>query len=123
MVMKPSRAKREPISRVGRMGLIILGLLLLAPIRATAVGPGDLAQVAAAFMTSLAVHEAGHAFIADQMGGEGVSIHFFTQENNAFSLGLTKVRKLDRESTLPFAMGGEIANSLNFEYALRLYRK
>jgi hypothetical protein len=109
------------------MGFLVLGLFLLIPVRAVAIGPsalgGDLAQVTAAFFTSLAVHEAGHALIADQMGGEEVSIHFFTQENDNFALGLTKVKKLDRRSTLPFAMGGEIANSLNFEYALHSYRR
>lgn len=116
------RVKREPISRIGGMGFIILGLLLLTPVRAPAAGPGDLLQITGAFFTSLAVHEMGHAFIADQMGGEGVSIHFFTQENNNFVLGLTKVRKLDPDSKLPFVMGGEIASSLNFEYALFRYR-
>jgi hypothetical protein len=109
------------------MGFIILGLFLLTPARALAAGPsalgGDLVQVTAAFFTSLAVHESGHALIADQMGAEGVSIQFFIHENNNFALGLTKVKSLDRRSKLPFAMGGEIANSLNFEYALKLYRR
>lgn len=121
--MKPNRAKWEPISRIGRMGFLILGLLLLTPMRATAAGPNDLVQITAAFLTSLTVHETGHALIADQMGADGISIHFFTHEDNNFALGLTKVRNLDRHSTLPFAMGGEIANSLNFEYALKLYRQ
>ncbi len=105
------------------MGFLILGFLLLTPIRAFAIGPGDLVQVTAAFFTSLTVHETGHALIADQMGAEGVSIQFFAQEDNNFALGLTKVRNLDRRSMLPFAMGGEIANSLDFEYALKLYRQ
>jgi hypothetical protein len=105
------------------MGFLILGLLLFTPIRAFAVDPGDLVQVTAAFFTSLTVHETGHALIADQMGAEGVSVQFFSQEDNKFTLGLTKVRNMNRRSTLPFAMGGEIANSLNFEYALKLYRQ
>jgi hypothetical protein len=105
------------------MGFLILGLLLLSPIKAFAVGPEDLVQVTAAFFTSLTVHETGHALIAEQMGAEGVSIQFFAQEDNRFALGLTEVKNLDRRSTLPFAMGGEIANSLNFEYALHSYRR
>jgi hypothetical protein len=105
------------------MGFLILGLFLLIPVKATAAGPEDLVQVTAAFLTSLTVHEVGHALIADQLGADGIRIHFFTHEDRNFALGLTKVRSLDRRSTLPFAMGGEIANSLNFEYALKLYRQ
>ena len=105
------------------MGFIILGLFLLSPARVEALGPGDLAQVAAAYFTTLAVHESGHALIADQIGGEGISIRFFAEEDHHFALGLTEVKKLNHRSTLPFAMGGEIASSLNFEYALQSYRK
>jgi hypothetical protein len=52
------------------------------------------------------VHEAGHALIADQLGGKGVSIHFFTHENDNFALGLTKpfVAKVVRVAVFLFAL-------------------
>jgi hypothetical protein len=59
------------------MGFLILGLLLLTPMRAIAAGPESLVEVTAAFLTSLTVHEAGHALIADQMGADGIDVHFF----------------------------------------------
>ena len=118
------RTPLEPIFLVGKMGFVILSLLFTLPIKTQAAAPSDLAQVGLAFITSVAVHESGHAFIADQVGNaESVRMNFFTMKNSSFALGVTEVKNLDKDSKVPFIMGGEIANSYNFEYALLSYRR
>ena len=118
------RTLLEPIFLVGKMGFVILSLLFTQPVTTQAAGPSDLAQIGLAFITSIAVHESGHALVADQVGNaDDVSMAFFTKKNNSFAFGVTEAKNLDQKSKVPFIMGGEIANSYNFEYSLLSYRQ
>ncbi len=80
-------------------------------------------QVGAAFMTNLAIHETGHAAAASYVGAEGIKLNFLTKHDGQFFLGRANVDRIDYRSRLPYSMGGEIATSLTFEYALGRYRK
>ena len=114
----------EPIFLVGRMGFVFLGLFLIQPGITKAAGLSDLGQIGLAFVTSIVVHESGHAFIAYQVGdAKDINMQFFTKRGNSFVFGVTEVKNLNQKSKIPFIMGGEIASSYNFEYALLSYRQ
>ena len=122
--IKMKRTLLEPIFLTGKMGFIFLSLFLTQPGITKASGLSDLGQIGLAFVTSIAVHESGHALIADQVGNaEEVNMQFFTKRGNSFSLGVTEVKNLNQKSKIPFIMGGEIASSYNFEFALVMYRQ
>ncbi len=82
----------------------------------------ELFQMGAAFLTNLAVHEFGHEVVARHVGAEGSRLNFFEKESDTFFLGTSSVEKIDGESILPYAMGGEFFADLTFEHALRDYR-
>jgi len=114
----------EPILLVGKMGFVFLSLFLIQPGITKAAVLSDLGQIGLAFITNIVIHESGHALVADQVGNaENINMKFFTKRGNGFSFGVTEVKNLDQKSKIPFIMGGEIANSYNFEYALLSYRQ
>jgi hypothetical protein len=78
----------------------------------------DGAQIAAAFMTNLAMHEVGHAAVGSLLGAQGEQPTFFRSRNGSFFLGHTGYSNLRREGRLPFAAGGAMLNGYTFEYAL-----
>jgi len=118
------RTLLDPILLVGKMGFVFLSLFLIQPGITKAAVLSDLGQIGLAFVTNIVVHESGHALIADQVGNaENINMKFFTKRGSGFSFGVTEVKNLDRKSQIPFIMGGEIASSYNFEYALLSYRQ
>ncbi|GEM_PF-1227602 len=80
-------------------------------------------QLGAAFLTNLAVHEFGHAVVADYVGATGSKLDFFTRQGDQFFLGTSTVEDIDEKSRLPYRAGGEFFADLTFEHALRNYRK
>lgn len=80
-------------------------------------------QAGVAFLTNLATHEVGHVVVADYVGASGMRLNFFESEGISFFLGTSNVEKIDDESKLPYAMGGEFFATLTFEHALKYYRK
>jgi hypothetical protein len=98
--------------------------LLVAPAKAHSFEfVKDSAQVAAAFMTNLAMHEVGHAAVGTFVGAEGVKTSFFARRNGAFFLGHTSYSNLRREARVPFLAGGPMMNCYTFEYALADYQR
>jgi hypothetical protein len=83
----------------------------------------EIAQVGAAFLTNLVVHEVGHAIVAEHVGAEGNRLNFFNKEGDTFFLGTSTVKRIDKRSKLSYTMGGEFAADLTFEHALKSYRK
>lgn len=92
------------------------------PQRALAWGLGDFFQVALAFVTNLTVHESGHYIVAEGLGAQDNTLHFFSQEEGSFFLGLSTVRTIDEGARLSYILGGEMATSLSFETVLHRYR-
>lgn len=104
---------------------IIAAALSAAP-PTTQAGEWSLADplaVGLAFLTNLAVHESGHYMIADGVGARDASLKFFSQEDGAFFLGLSTAKEIPEESVLTYRLGGEIASSYTFEFALQHYRQ
>lgn len=110
--------------------VIIVALFMLAffPFRSSASvkAPSlvsDFASVGLAFLTNLVVHETGHAAVASYVGANGIDLQFMTKKDDRFFLGLSHVEHIDEKSRLPYSMGGEVAASYTFEYALQDYRR
>lgn len=80
-------------------------------------------SLGAAFIINLAVHEFGHAIVADYVGASGSSLGFFSRDGGQFFLGMSSVNNIDNESVLPYTMGGEFFVDLTFEHALQYYRR
>jgi hypothetical protein len=107
--------------------LIVLFMLTLFPYKSLASVEmpsivGDVASVGLAFLVNLVVHETGHAAVANHVGADGIGLHFMKKHGNKFFLGLSYVDHIDEKSRLPYSMGGEVAASYTFEYALSDYR-
>ncbi|MEN8262383.1 MAG: hypothetical protein ABFR82_02870 [Nitrospirota bacterium] len=64
-------------------------------------------QMGAAFLTNLFLHEFGHEVVANYVGATGARLDFFKREDEQFFLGTSSVEKIDENSMLPYAMGGE----------------
>ncbi len=110
--------------------VIIVALFMLAffPFRSSASVKvpslvSDFASVGLAFLTNLVVHETGHAAVASYVGANGIDLQFMTKKDDRFFLGLSHVEHIDEKSRLPYSMGGEVAVSYTFEYALSDYRQ
>lgn len=110
--------------------VIIVALFMLAffPFRSFASVKvpslvSDFASVGLAFLTNLVVHETGHAAVASYVGANGIDLQFMTKKDDRFFLGLSHVEHIDEKSRLPYSMGGEVAASYTFEYALQDYRR
>lgn len=84
---------------------------------------GELVLTGAAFLTNLAVHEVGHAVVADHVGATGSRLSFFRKRRGDFFLGTSSVEYIDDKSKLPYTMGGEFFADLTFEHALQDYRE
>jgi hypothetical protein len=85
--------------------------------------PGEVVQLGVAFLTNLAVHEVGHAVVADYVGAVGSRLSFFEKRGGDFFLGTSSVEYIDDKSKLPYTMGGEFFADLTFEHALQNYRE
>jgi hypothetical protein len=83
---------------------------------------GDVILSGAAFLTNLAVHEFGHAVVADYVGVSSNRMEFFNKEGDQFFLGTSYVEGIEEESALSYTMGGEFFADLTFEHALQSYR-
>lgn len=81
------------------------------------------AQIGAAFMTNVVLHEMGHDVIADYVEAEGSGLSFFRVRDGQFFLASSTVQSIDTKSRLPYNMGGEFAADMTFEYALKSYRE
>ncbi len=107
----------------------MIAILMLIPYKSEVYGvdsssiTGGLVEIGTAFVTNLAIHESGHAAAASYVGADGISLAFLTKHNGKFFLGRANVESIDQKSRLPYSMGGEIASSLTFEYALHKYRE
>ena len=84
---------------------------------------GEVTQIAAAFITTFAAHELGHAVVADYVGAGGARMNFLTTQNGNFFLGSTTYNRLNDKEKLPLSMGGAVASDITFEHALQSYRK
>lgn len=82
----------------------------------------DPLEIGLAFVTNLAIHEAGHVLMAEGVGAESATFKFFGEENGSFFLGLSTATGVPDESLLSYRLGGEIAASYTFEFALHSYR-
>jgi hypothetical protein len=85
--------------------------------------PGGVVKAGLAFLTNLAIHEAGHAVVADYVGAVGSRLSFFKKRRGDFFLGTSSVEYIDDKSKLPYTMGGEFFVDLTFEHALQNYRE
>ncbi len=108
--------------------IVALFMLMLFPFRSSASIKvpslvSDFASVGLAFLTNLAVHETGHAAVANYVGADGIELHFMKKQGDKFFLGLSYVESIGEYSRLPYSMGGEVAASYTFEYALSDYRQ
>lgn len=97
--------------------------LTLCSGKASALDYTDFPQVGLAFLTNLGIHETGHYLVANQAGAEGNSLTFFKRDRNSFFFGLSTVTNIDDRSKPAYHLGGELASSYTFEYALRRYRE
>lgn len=102
--------------------LILVILVLGIPQGVLGAEPGDLLQIAMAFLTNLAVHESGHFIIGESVDAEENRLDFFSRKQGSFFLGLSTVKTIDERSKLPYVLGGEIATGVSFEVALNRYR-
>ena len=84
---------------------------------------GMAAQMGAAFLTNLTMHEFGHEVVANHVDAEGTQLNFFKKQGGQFFLGTSKVQHMDSRSKLPYTMGGEFFVDLTFEHALQDYRE
>lgn len=84
---------------------------------------GEAVQITAAFLTTFAAHELGHAVVADYVGAGGARMNFLTTQNGNFFLGSTTYNRLNDDEKLPLSMGGAVASDITFEHALQSYRK
>lgn len=91
--------------------------------RALAFDFKEVPAVWLAFLTNLAIHEAGHYVIADQAGAEGNRLNFFTRDRDSFFLGLSTVAEIDERARPAYHLAGEVAASYTFEMALKQYRE
>jgi hypothetical protein len=109
---------------LGILGMLIIIFLVAAqPAQAINAPSNKFVQVSSAFVTNLIAHEYGHAVVGSTVGGEGLSVEFFTKEKNNLFLGHTAVDRIEDRSYPAFALGGEIGASVSFEYALYAYRQ
>ncbi len=83
----------------------------------------DPLAIGLAFLSNIAIHESWHYLIAEGVGAGDATLKFFSQEDGAFFLGLSTVRNLPEESSITYKLGGEIAASYTFEFALQGYRQ
>lgn len=90
--------------------------------KASAFDYGDIPSVGLAFLTNLAIHETGHYVVANQAGAEGNNLSFFKKDKESFFLGLSTVTEIDDKAKPAYHLGGELASSYTFEFALRRYR-
>ena len=84
---------------------------------------GNLLTIPLGYFISLSIHELGHAVVASNVGAEGISFTLPDFKNRDFLGATTKVDKINKESVLPYAMGGEIGADYTFEFALSQYRQ
>ena len=108
--------------------IVVLFMLMLFPFKSSASVEipsvvSDFTKIGLAFFTNLAVHETGHAAVASYVGANGIDLQFLTKHDDKFFLGLSHVEQIDENSRLPYSMGGEVAASYTFEYALQGYRR
>jgi len=105
-------------------GAVLAVGLAAKPARAETVGSWltDSLSVGLAFLTNLAIHESGHFLMAEGVGASETSLRFFSHQGGAFFLGLSTAKDVPEESSLPYRLGGEIACSQTFEFALHAYR-
>jgi hypothetical protein len=83
----------------------------------------DSLEVGLAFVTNLAVHESGHVLIAEGAGARSASLKFFGEENGSYFLGLSTASGVPDDAVFTYRLGGEIASSYTFEFALHGYRR
>lgn len=83
----------------------------------------EVAQVGAAFLTNLVIHEVGHAVVAAYSDARGSKLKFFGKDGDTFFLGESFVNDIDPRSILPYTAGGEFFADVTFEHALKNYRK
>lgn len=109
----------------GVMGIAaVVALLCLPAAEGLCFEPiKDGAQIAAAFMTNLAMHEIGHAAVGSLVGAQGEQPGFFKSNNGSFFLGHTSYDNIKREARVPFMVGGAMMNGYTFEYALADYER
>lgn len=112
-----------PIGEHGVKFLIALLVILFVPQGSFAFTAKDAADIGAAFMTHLTLHELGHQVVADDVGAESPKMEFFKFRNGKFYPGLSTYTNIDPDSKLPYAVGGERMAGYTFEYALQDYRK
>jgi len=109
-------------STKGFIGIVAVLAVLCLPATGSCFAPmSDAAQIAAAFMTNLAMHEVGHAAAGTMVGASGVNTSFFNTKNGSFFLGHTEYHNLKQEGRLPFLVGGPMMNSYTFDFALADY--
>lgn len=84
--------------------------------------PSGAAQAGAALVTSIVLHEGGHALAAYHAGAKNVSLKFLQKNGGKFYLGLANYEGMDDKAKVPYSMGGEFAADLTFEYALQSYK-
>jgi hypothetical protein len=85
--------------------------------------PADIVMIGAALLTNLAVHEVGHKVVAHHVGASDSRLDFFQTRNGQFFLGTSSVEDIEKDSILPYTMGGVFFADLTFEHALQDYRK
>lgn len=83
----------------------------------------DFVSLSLGYVISLSVHELGHAIVASNVGAKGLSFNMSDGKGVNLLGATTKVKSIEKESILPFAMGGEIGSDFCFEYGLARYRK
>lgn len=110
------------------VGVAAVGLVfVLSTPKPASAGDGwslmDPIEIGLAFVTNLAIHESGHVLVAEGVGADKATFKFFGEENGAFFLGLSTATGVPDESLLPYRLGGEIASSYTFEFALQSYRR
>jgi hypothetical protein len=80
-------------------------------------------DIGLAFLTNLAVHESGHVMIAEGVGADKATLKFFGEDDGVYFLGLSTASGIPDDAVLSYRMGGEIASSYTFEFALRSFRR
>lgn len=121
-IFAPLRILLIHLSMLG-LSLFTIHHLPFTSSRALAFDFKDAPAVGLAFLTNLAIHEAGHYVIADQSGAEGNRLNFFTRDRNSFFLGLSTVAEIDERARPAYHLAGEVAASYTFETALKQYRE
>ncbi|GAI95469.1 unnamed protein product [marine sediment metagenome] len=104
-------------------GFALSMLFMLPPPSALALDFKDVADIGAAYMTHLSLHELGHHVVAEEVGADSPKMSFFTRKKGRFYPGLSTYKNIPRESKLPYAVGGERMAGYTFEYALQSFHQ